>query len=125
MKSIQGIQETQQANLRQVAAMQPSGRFGEMIRQATLAAQRYAVMITHVDTGTLRASHRVEVMGLRGQIYIDPVSISPKGGRPAVYGVAEHNRGGSHAFYARTESEAGERIAQSAIEGIRMEFERR
>lgn len=112
---IQGIQEAQEANARVIAALKPSGKFGEAIRWGTMAAQRYAVSITHVwieKGGGLRASHRmaVDLDALRGTVYIDPDSVNPRGQKPSVYGPYEHARGGSHAFYERTEREAGPMI---------------
>ena len=118
--TIEGIQEAQQANLREIAALRPSGVLGEAIRRATLAAHDYAVKITHVDTGTLKASHRVHLRGLEGVISIDPAAVNPRSRkRPAEYGVYEHARGGSHAFYARTVVEAGPRIASQALALLR------
>ncbi len=114
--TITGIQEAQRANLEAIAALKPQGPFGRAVIYATTAAHRYAVAITHVDTGSLRASHRIEVKGLRGRIYIDPSSVNPRGrARPAEYGVYEHARGGSHAFYQRVVDERGREIAEGAM----------
>lgn len=113
--TIQGLQDAQNWNLRALAAMKPDGALGQAVKTALAEAQRYAVAITHVDTGALRASHRVELIGLRGTVYIDPNARNPvSGARTAIYGQAEHARGGSHAFYARVQSEYGYRIAQDA-----------
>lgn len=111
--SISGLQETQRANLRHVTAMKPHGAFGRVIQLTTSAAHRYAVTITHVDTGALRASHRMMISGLRGEIYLDKSAANPRGGRTSIYGPIEHARGGAHAFYARTESEYGLKAATS------------
>jgi hypothetical protein len=122
--SITGIQEAQAANLQVIAALQPEGALGRAIQYGTLEAHRYAVAVTHVGKyrqpgggyvggGALRGSHRAKVEGLQGSIYIDPTTINPrrpKGARPAEYGVYEHKRGGSHAFYQRVVDERGERI---------------
>jgi hypothetical protein len=114
--TITGIQEVQRANLQAIAALRPQGAFGRAIIYAATAAHRYAVAITHVDTGSLRASHRVEVKGTRGRIYIDPNSVNPRSRtRPVVYGVYEHQRGGSHAFYQRVVDERGSDIADGAL----------
>jgi len=114
--TITGIQEAQQANLRAIAALRPEGAFGRAVVYAGTAAHRYAVAITHVDTGSLRASHRIAVEGLRARIFIDPASTNPRTGeRPAVYGVEEHARGGSHAFYERVVEERGREIAEGAM----------
>lgn len=111
--TIRGIQEAQRWNLRAIAAMQPDGQFGRAIQYATTIVHRHAVSITHVDTGALRASHRIQLDGLRGRIYIDPSSVNPdSGARPAVYGAIEEARGGSHAFYRRTVNETQNFIYQ-------------
>lgn len=114
--SITGIQEAQRANLRAIAALKPDGALGAAIRFATVAAQRYASTITHIDTGSLKASHRVEMRGLSGVVSIDPGAVNPRSrARPAEYGAYEEARGGSHAFYGRTVKEAGPRIAGQAL----------
>lgn len=119
--TIKGLQEAQNANMKAIAAVRPSGVFGRAIQYATAEAHRYAASVTHVDTGALRASHRMEITGLRGMIYIDPSARNPRSGaRPAVYGAAEHARGGDHAFYQRTMDEHGDvirRVAQDQLYG--------
>ena len=119
--TITGIQQAQRANLKHIAAMKPVGAFGRAIQYTTIAAHRYTVSITHVwwdRGGGLRASHRMRINGLRGEIYIDPSSVNPRGQRPSIYGPAEHARGGTHAFYARTEYEYGLRAARAGAYGI-------
>jgi hypothetical protein len=114
--TIRGIQEAQAANNRWMAAVRPRGALGRAVQDGMVAAQRYAVAITHVDTGALRASHRMafreESRSAHGTISIDPASVNPHGQRPAVYGPVEHGRGGSHAFYERVVSERGLEILQ-------------
>src|SRR5512139_4137562 len=104
--SITGIQAAQQDNLRMVAALQPGSGLGQAVHVATVFLHRAAVANTHVDTGALRASHRMEFSfgdNPEGMIYIDPSSKNPRTGkRPAVYGPGEHNRGGEHEFYGMT-----------------------
>lgn len=110
---IKGIQEVQAANRRMIAAVKPRGALGKAVQRGTIRAHRYATMITHVDTGALRASHRMrmERRGLRGMVHIDTSSRNPRSSvRPYVYGVYEHDRGGAHAFYERTVIEEGPRI---------------
>lgn len=124
MITIQGIQEAQRDNLRMIANMRPSGAFGRMIQFATVEAHRYAVTITHVDTGALKASHRMTVDGPIGRIFIDSTAVNPRGARPSIYGPIEHARGGGHAFYYRTEQEAGSRIARAAATGFIRELGR-
>jgi hypothetical protein len=113
---IRGLQETRTAVLATIAAAQAEGAHGEAVRYATLAADRYAVSITVVDTGSWRAAQHPEVRGLQGRICIDPAAVNPKsGGRPAIYGAAlELERGGRYAVYARTVNEAGQRILTEA-----------
>ena len=113
--SIEGIQEAQDANLRDIAAMGPSGALGEAVRFVTVGLHRHALIVTHVDTGALRGSHRMLIDGGRAEIYIDPGSVNPKGGRPAVYGPIEHERGGEHAFYDRAMYEAGPGLISRAV----------
>lgn len=115
--TIEGLQELQAVNLQMIAALQPSGAFGRAIKYATTASHRYAVAITHVDTGALRASQRMEVddRALRGRVFIDQTARNPvSGSLTAVYGVAEHARGGEHAFYERVIDERAEAIAAEA-----------
>lgn len=122
--TIEGLQKAQQQNQRRIAALRPTGAFGEAIQYATAELQRYAITQTHVDTGALKSSHMMEVSGLRGRIFLSPGAINPKGQRPAVYGVYEHERGGSHAFYERTVAEYGQHVVSRAVEKIRAAVER-
>ena len=105
MLTITGLQDAQRANLRHAASVKPSGSLGAAVQEGTLAAQRYMVSITHVDTGALRASLMVRVSGLRGEVYIDPGAVNPRGQAPSEYGPYENARGGEHAFMLRTVTE--------------------
>lgn len=108
--SIEGLQEAQADNQRQIAMMKPNGELGKAIKDVTAKAERYAISITHVLTGTLRTSHIMEVKGLRGTIFPSPTAVNPRTHqRPAVYGYYENKRGGEHAFYDRTVSEYGDK----------------
>lgn len=111
--SIRGIQRAQKANLKHIASLQPSGSMGMAVKAGTIMAHKSAVRKTHVKTGALRASHRIQLSGLRGLIYIDPDSVNPKGGKPSEYGLIEHARGGSHAFYRRVYDEDGKKITKA------------
>jgi len=114
--TIRGLQEAQRWNLRAIANTKSSGQFGMAIRDITVGLQRYEVSITHVDTGALKASERIEIMGLSGRIYIDPSAQNPRSGvRTAIYGETEDLRGGSHAFGARTEREGAPLIINLAL----------
>ncbi len=109
--SITGLQQAQQRNLRAIAALSPSGALGRAIKLGTVEAHRYAVAITHVDTGSLKASHRIELTNDRGRVFIDPAAVNPRRGRPVEdYAIWEHRRGGTHAFYERVVSERGQQI---------------
>jgi hypothetical protein len=117
--TINGIQQAQQGNNKVIAALKPGSAFGRAVQYATSEAHRYAVSITHVHTGALRASHRMSVQGLHGSIYLDPSARNPRSNAlTSVYGPVEEARGGSHAFYKRTQDEAGPRIAEAAIAGF-------
>jgi hypothetical protein len=117
--TIQGLIEAQEANIRAIRAMQPDGALGQAIKQGTQRAHAYAAQITHKDTTALARSHRMEVVETRGRVYIDKSARNPRtGDRTADYGPVEHRRGGSHAFYERTEKEAGPRIAADGIQVI-------
>ncbi|MCH8093069.1 MAG: hypothetical protein IH953_00605 [Chloroflexi bacterium] len=77
------------------------------IEQVGKDVLRTSGSMTHVDTGALRASHRMELSSkgktARARIFIDPSAANPRTGRRvAKYGFYEHARGGSHAFYGRT-----------------------
>ena len=126
MVTIEGIQEVQDANLRRIAALQPTGAVGKAIKYGTIRLHRYAVAITHVWKhlgGGLRASHRMAISGLDGKISIDPSAMNPRGQRPADYGPREHARGGTHAFYQRAVDEEGpetvRRMGVMIIKGIK------
>lgn len=116
--SIQGIQEAQRDNLAMIRALQPGSGMGEAVRGAAVELHRYSVVVTHVDTGALRASHRIRFGtgffgGAEAEISIDEGARNPRSGTPPrVYGPAEHARGGSHAFYERTYDERGDRALE-------------
>lgn len=116
---ISGIQQAQQANLKMIASLKPNGSLARAIKYGTIQAERYAVSITHVDTGGLRASHRIKFRSYpaEGTIYLDPAARNPRrrNAKPSTYGFYEHNRGGSHAFYERTADEAGPSIIDTMI----------
>lgn len=117
--SIEGIQEVMARNNRRINDLRPEGAAGEAVRDAVIALHRYAVQITHVDTGSLRASHRMDVNELEGMVYIDSGSVNPRTReKPSIYGVIENARGGEHAFYDRTVSEIGEQVRARATKHI-------
>ena len=91
---IYGIQAAQAAMLRAANAARPGNAMDAAVKDAGAAAHRYAVGVTHVDTGALKAAHRLRVAGSRAEIYIDPGATRSDGRRPAQYGPYEHERGG-------------------------------
>ncbi len=112
--NIKGLQKAQAENIRRLAELKPQGAAGQAIRRAGQMIIRYVIAITHVDSGALRASHRIEVNGLRGRIYIDPSARNPHtGALTSVYGAIEHARGGKHAFYTRTKNEYGPEVVRA------------
>jgi hypothetical protein len=139
----QGLQETQRTNFKQLAALSPIGAMGRAIQYGLAAASRYAMYVTHVWTGALRASHRVQYTGgYQGFVYIDPSAGGfeyqtkiGKSGRvstrrqysasratPAEYGPVEHARGGSHAFYELTQNQGGPGISEGMAAILRAEL---
>jgi len=114
--SLRGLQEAQQENLRMVRAVSPSGGMGRAVQYLAESAHRFAVSVTHVDTGALRASHRLAQEGAsRWRLYLDPNARNPRSGaRTSVYGPIEHDRGGEHEFYERT-IEAGPDMVDRAL----------
>jgi hypothetical protein len=114
--SVRGLQEAQRANLKAIHAVRPDGALDRATMYLATDAARYATAVTHRDTSTLSASHRVaKEASSRYRIHIDPRARNPRSGaRASVYGPAEHNRGGSHAFYERTYQQGGQ-LATRAI----------
>lgn len=97
--TIEGLQQAQAAMLKVIAALKPKGAVGIATQEMTIRAFRWVVTQTHVDTGTLRASRRMEVHELKGIIYTVS-GINPKTGKSArAYDVPEQARGGSHQTY--------------------------
>lgn len=97
--TIEGLQQAQAAMLKVIAALKPKGAVGIATQEMTIRAFRWVVTQTHVDTGTLKASRRMEVHELKGIIYTVS-GINPKTGKSArAYDVPEQARGGSHQTY--------------------------
>ena len=121
--TIAGLQQAQAANLRLINAIKPNNGFGRAVIYLATAVHRDMVAITHVQTGTLRASERMESQSaLRCRIFIDPVAQNPvSGAYPALYGVIENGRGGSHAFAEIAVNRAPQHMEQ-AVNLIKGEF---
>lgn len=111
---VRGAQQLQARNMRRIAQCKPTGALGRAIRYVLMGLHRAAVALTHVESGALRASHMAEYYGTRGRIYINPATVNPRGQRPVEYGVYEHARGGSHAFYTRAVNEYGPNLMKRA-----------
>jgi len=119
--SIEGLQKAQRANLQMLAALKPSGALGRAVRDATLAAHRYAVPSTPHDYGALRAAERTEVKGVEGRDFIDPAAVAPRSQeRPAVYGYRLHQQGripgvrsGWRDFFRYTVDTYGDKIVRA------------
>lgn len=110
--SIQGLQEAQAANLQLIAAMRPAGVLGRAVTFGTASAHRAAVASTVVDTGAWRASHRMQVSGLRGQIDLDASARNPRSGTLVrEYASTLTQRGGRYDVYAAVETRHGQAIA--------------
>jgi hypothetical protein len=105
---IRGLQEAQARNVRRIAKLKPGGEFGQLLQRVTAYTHSQAVRVTHIDTGALRASHRMEITDVRGRVFIDPSAHNPRSKeRVEDYAEIEENRGGGHAFYKRaTEASA-------------------
>ena len=116
--TIEGLQEAQAAMNKVLAELQPRGAYGRAVQLVTIGAHSYLVSITHVDTGAYRAAQRAQVrleQEPRGVVFVDPSARNPRTGeRPADYALDEEARGGSHAAYRRTVSEAGPRLLSQA-----------
>lgn len=118
---IRGIQEAQRGNAELMASFKPGGKFAKAIWKVTASLHRYAVGITHVITGSLKASHRMRMQpdGMTGYIWIDRAAVNPRNRqRPSKYGYYEERRGGSHAFYRRTVEEHFSQAAARTVKGL-------
>ena len=123
--TITGIQKLQRANSKMIKALEPANALGRAVKLALLSALRYARVITHVDTGALKASHFMmyDAGAPSGSIFISPDTRNPRTNEPpSIYGQIEHDRAGTHAFYARVIAERGDRIGKRALKILTAEF---
>lgn len=112
--TIEGLQEAQAANLASINALKPEGEFGRAVKFVTSGLHRLSVIYTHVDTGALRSSHRMEVTGLEGQVFLAKNARNPRSNRLVrEYGAFEHARGGDHAFYDRAIASGSARLGRA------------
>ncbi|MEM7344586.1 MAG: hypothetical protein AAF485_10110 [Chloroflexota bacterium] len=97
---IEGIQAVQTRNIMRIQSLTSNGPLEALAKRVTVYTHSQAIKVTHVDTGTLRASHRMQVRGKRGRVFIDPDAVNPQSGeKPVDYGPIEHSHGPTHAFY--------------------------
>ena len=104
--TIANLRRAQEANLRLLAATQPGGAAGAAVRAGLAETSRRVLAVTPVDTGSWRASHRVQQRGMSGSIDIDPTArnarsgalvwryverLKRRGGRYDVYGSVARN----------------------------------
>lgn len=109
--SVKGLEEAQAENRRlmTVVATSPGGGLRNSMALALLQLQRYAIGITHAESGRLRNSIFVE-METKGNFLIGHVATNvayaiQEEGRPGIK--AGH---GGHAFFSRTVKEEGPHI---------------
>ncbi len=131
---LDGLERLQAANRKLLDGINPKLGLYEGVKVATQILHNYAILITHVQTGTLARAHIVDyaaggVQTFRvgfpivdkaiGRIYINPAARNPVTGKmPAEYGPLEHRKGGTHAFYRRTVDERGAYAGGVAIRRI-------
>lgn len=109
-EEIQGLKETQDYFVRLAQGIKgPS--LEKFVAKATLRAHRYTTMIVHVDTGRLKNSLWPRIQTRANEAYGTI-------GTNVVYAGAEHDRGGSHAFFARTVEEEGPAIIRDFEDDI-------
>lgn len=113
-QTIRDIQRAQKANETLIRNLDPRHALGEATRLVLADMHRYTLVVTHIDTGSLRAAHRMDFRTkpttATGIISIDPGATNPRTReRPADYGQEEHARGGEHAFYNRAVAENADR----------------
>jgi hypothetical protein len=99
-----GLTEAQQSLYSAARALSPSDGLGRMVQNVSLQAYRFLMTQTHVDTGSLRGSERVEQeIPARWMIYIDPSATNRLSGLAVSrYAEVENARGGEHAYIDNT-----------------------
>jgi hypothetical protein len=101
--SIKGLQEAQRWNARAIASLKPGGEMSRAIRDCITQIHRAEISLTHVDTGALRASIRMDANDKEAKTFIDPSAVNPRSRQKTInYAGAENARGGQHAFAERT-----------------------
>lgn len=105
--AIKGLQRAQQKNIKRIHAVDAKGKLGKAIKAIMIPAYRFLVTVTHVDTGSYKASQRMEYKGsgdqAQGTLYVDPSAVNPRSNMKVKdYSKYEEARGGDHASYSRT-----------------------
>lgn len=100
---LDGLKETQDALVIALHNVSAQGGLREVVAKGTLRAHAYASKIVHVDTGRLKNSLFPIVEGSGNDVF-------GVVGTNVAYAPYEHERGGKHAFFARTETEDGPAI---------------
>lgn len=116
--TIKGLQEAQDLNIKTIQALKPNNALGRAVKFVTIMAHRYIVEITHADTGSYRAAHRMEVdlNAGRGRVYVDPSARNSRTDElVADYAQIEEARGGQHAAYRRTRAETGQKALDRGV----------
>jgi hypothetical protein len=114
--AVAGLPETQDALRRIVETLRPDGGFGNALEAGAIGFRDYVASITPRQTGTLAGAHRVEVIGLRARVYVDPGAINPRSGQSAAaYAGPMEAR---HSFYQRTANEYGERGKMAVADAL-------
>jgi hypothetical protein len=117
--SIKGLQEAQRWNARAIASLKPGGEMSRAIRDVITQIQRAEISLTHVDTGALRASIRMDVQDKTAKTFIDPAAVNPRGRQKTInYAGVENARGGEHAFAERTVRDYAPRIVGMGVQRI-------
>lgn len=123
--TIKGLQQAQQANLKAITALSPDGGVSRVLQKMTAEVHSAAVKVTHVDTGALRASHRIDLKrkATSGRIHISPTAKNRRTGElVSRYAKAEHDRGGDHAFYDIVESRYAPAIIRAGMRLLQREL---
>lgn len=127
--TVEGLIELQRANEELIHTIRPQNQLGRSVKRVLTFLHKYAVRITHRQTGALASSHVMEFLVRRkrieGRLFISRRTRNPStGARPYKYGVEEHERGGTHAFYRRTVKEVGEQAVLAEIAALRRASEK-
>ncbi len=120
--SIHGLQQAQKGMLQLITALRPEGGLGRAVLYMATDAHRILVTNTHVDTGSYRASQYISREGnTRYRLHIASNTTNPRSGaKPAVYGLVEEGRGGTHAAYNRTYQQGPQVAGRAAMYLARM-----